>query len=152
MSEPDDIFQAWQQATDFLADTFADAADLTRGSRGSFFLDWIPPAENVAALWVSGGNDGIPWRGDNPPTEIRMNWKTEGRFETPERARLYASALMAAMPIRCESNIQLARPQDGAVPNIEGRYFRMVEGKPAVLLFVVEFGGEVVFNIGRSYD
>ena len=152
MSEPEAVLDAWNKATEYAADLFSDAAGMTRGKAGNFFLDWIPPAENVAGLWVSGGQDNVPFRGDNPPTELRMDWKTEGRFEEPEQARRYASAIMAVLPVRAVSNIQVMRPKGNAIPTIEGKYFKMVDGRAPMLLFVVEFAGELVFNIGRAYD
>lgn len=141
------ILEAWEQATEQAANLFANAAGMTRGSNGNFFLDHFPPTtRDAAALYVSGGSDNVPWLGDAAPTAVNMDWRIEGRFRERRDAMRFAAVIMKSLPVKQDGNILAMQPT--SVPSIEGKYFKVLEGDRPQLLFAVDVGGRVVFRVG----
>lgn len=145
MTTPNDIFNAWELATDEAANLIADAAGMNRGSKGNFFLDHFPPVYDAGALFLSGGTDNAPWLGDNPPRTMNLDFRIEGRFRLREDARKFATNIMGSLPIKSKGNIKVMQPI--TVPSIEGRYFKLRNAEDAQLLFAVDVTGRCVFSV-----
>jgi hypothetical protein len=139
------IITAWREAADTFAGIISAAAQMRTGSNGTLFLDHFPPVYDAAAIFISGGSDNVPWLGDNPPTEINMDFRVEGRFRDRARAMEFVAQIMAVLPIKRQGRILVAQPF--TAPTMAGTYFKLRDTDTPQLLFAAEITGRIVFRV-----
>ena len=145
MGEPSPILDAWTEVSQTLAGIIAQSAQMRTGSNGNLFHDHFPPVYDAAAIFISGGADNVPWLGDNPPREINMDFRIEGRFRERLDAMRFAAQIAGAFPIKGVERILVAQPY--APPTMAGSYFKLRDSDTPQLLFAAELSGRIVFRV-----
>lgn len=145
MSDPTQILSAWEETAAQVAALIAAETGMRTGANGNLFMDHFPPAYDAAALYISGGNDAVPWLGDAPPREINMDFRLEGRFRERADAMKFATRMMGSLPVKNSGRILVMQPF--APPTINGNYFKLRESDTPQLLFVAEITGRIVFRV-----
>lgn len=150
MNNSEEVFLNMENAAKALLDTFAEAANMKTGETGAFFLDYMPPVINAAALFFGGGTDVVPFLQDLPPEELNVEWELQARFENRKDAVRFAASVFGVLPIKqlpADGPLRVVQPIQ--LPVIQGKYTQLRQDEPPVLLFhVEEMRGRCVFNTG----